>query len=136
MMKVQMMQVLKDHYGQELNIGDMVLGAKGGDRYRETKFIHAIVVGRTKQMVRLHQISETGDKQMALDSLKHRGTKLGGKVFPIELIRLEQNFLTRDEIDKHHDVSLDPNGVVLPKAVQMQRPSNVLKQNLTSPFNP
>ena len=129
MMKVQMMKVLKDHYGQELNIGDMVLGAVGG-AYRGTRFLHAVVVGRTKQMVRLHQISETGDKQVALDSLKQRGTKLGGKVFPSELIRLAQNFLTRDEIDKHHDVSLDPNGVVLPKA--KWQPS----KNLPSPFNP
>ena len=124
-----MMQILKDHYGQELNIGDMVLGARGGNRYQETRFVHAVVVGRTKQMVRLHQISKTGDKLTALDSLKHRGTKRGGKVFPSELIRLEQNFLTRDDIDKHHDVSLDPNGVVLPKAVQMQRTS----KKLTSP---
>ncbi len=129
-----MMQVLKDHYGQELNIGDMVLGAVGGGAYRGTRFLHAVVVGRTKKMVRLHQISQTGDKQLALDSLKHRGTKRGGKVFPSELIRLEQNFLTRDEIDEYHDVPLDPNGVVLPKAVQMQRPKRTLSQ-MVSLFN-
>ena len=52
-----MMEILLDHYGQELNLGDMVLGAQGGGRYKETRFLHAVVVGRTKKMVRLHQIT-------------------------------------------------------------------------------
>jgi hypothetical protein len=115
---------LHDHYGQELNLGDMVLGAVGGGRFRQTRFVHAVVVGRTKQMVRLHQISSNGDKQFALQTLKERGTKRGDRVLPTELIRLHEGFLTVAEIEANHDVSLDPNGVVLPKAVQILRPSN------------
>ena len=127
---------LYDHYGQELQLGDMVLGAVGGGRFRQTRFIHAVVVGRTKQMVRLHQVGSDGNKMVALDSLKHRGTKRGGRVLPEELIRLQENFLTVAEIEANHDVSLDPNGVVLPKAIQMLRPSNVRRaqQMSSAPF--
>ena len=116
-----MMEILLDHYGQELNLGDMVLGAQGGGRYKETRFLHAVVVGRTKKMIRLHQIHAKDNREQVLRRLKARGSKRGGKVFPEELIRLQESFITRDEIDKHHDVKLDPRGVVLPKALQSKR---------------
>ncbi len=128
------MDKLTDHYGQELNLGDMVLGAVGGGRFRQTRFIHAVVVGRTKAMVRLHQISDDGDRQYALETLKRRGTQRGGRVLPTELIRLQESFLTVAEVEANHDVSLDPNGVVLPKAVQMQRPSQQLRAAITAPY--
>ena len=110
---------LHDHYGQELNIGDMVLGAIAGGRWRQTRYIHSVVVGRTKAMIRLHQIPETGNKAEVLESLKNRGTKRGGKVIPEEVIRLTEGFLTVDEITTYSQVKMDPNGVVLPKALQL-----------------
>ena len=110
---------LHDHYGQELNIGDMVLGAIAGGRWRQTRYIHSVVVGRTKAMLRLHQISETGIKSEVLDSLKSRGTKRGGKVIPEEVIRLTEGFLTFDEVEEHSQVKMNPQGVVLPKALQL-----------------
>ena len=118
------MNKLYDYYGQELEIGDMVLGAVAGNRYQQTNFKHSVVVGRTKCMVRLHQINEKACKQDVLNSLKYRGTKRGGKVLPMELIRLEQGFMTRAEIDQYHEVKLSPEGVVLPKALQPVKPKN------------
>tara|TARA_R110002096_G_scaffold61408_1_gene152613 strand:- start:221 stop:613 length:393 start_codon:yes stop_codon:yes gene_type:complete len=130
------MNQLHDHYGQELNIGDMVLGAVAGGRWRQTRYIHSVVVGRTLAMVRLHQISETGLKPEVLESLKNRGTKRGGKVIPQEVIRLTKGFLSFDEVEKYSQVKIDPNGVVLPKALQMLPKSPVVQLGLTALFNP
>jgi hypothetical protein len=116
------MDKLQDHYDQELNIGDLVLGARPGGTYRHTVFTHGIIVGRTKSMIRLHQVNGQGDREYDKSTLASRGTKRGGKVLPSEVILLNKQYLTREEIDKYHDVSLDSHGIVLPKAIQAQRP--------------
>lgn len=95
-------QPLIDAFGRELNIGDIVLGAKGRpNNYVETVYMHSIVVGRTKAMLRLIQIDSYNlDKSSIEEVIERRGNGGGGgKINPAETILVMQGFLSEQEIE-------------------------------------
>ena len=91
---------LTDFYNQEVDVGDLVLGATAGGRFHKTQFTHAIIVGRTKQMLEVHSIGPWAnlDKAALLTSLEQRGHR-GGRLNPTEVIRIE-SILSEAEITK------------------------------------
>ena len=92
--------VLQDAFQREVGIGDIVLGAKGKrSNYQETVYMHSIVIGRTRAMVRLHQIGSYDiSKSNVLDSIEGRYGRGGGKVLPVEIILVHKDFLSEQEI--------------------------------------
>jgi len=105
---------LKDHYGQELNIGDLVLGAKAGGRFGITSFIHSIVIGRTKHMVQVHQVMHNQSPTEMLTSLRYRGC-IGGRVKPLDLIRVEKALFTPKALTKAQDKGRSDPTLPLPR---------------------
>lgn len=88
----------KDYFGQQLEIGDLVLGAKPGGRYRNTEFSTCVIIGETNKMVRCHQVYKPQDRADTLRSLEYR-CRRGGKALPEEFILLKKGYLTKQEID-------------------------------------
>lgn len=88
---------LRDYYNQDLNIGDLVLGAKEGGRYRNVSYVHSIVIGRTERMIQVHQVIGTDTPAKMLNTLNRRGY-LGGRVRPSEVIRVEEGLFTEAQI--------------------------------------
>lgn len=93
--------VLKDAFHRELKVGDLVLGAKGRpNHYIGTVYMHAVVIGRTRAMVRLHQIDSFNIcKGNVLQSIEGRYGRGGGKINPAEVILVDQGFLSEKEIE-------------------------------------
>ena len=93
---------LMDAFHRELNIGDLVLGAKGRpNHFIATVFTHAIVIGRTKAMVRLHQVNSYGltDTKEILQSIEGRYGRGGGKINPNEVILVNAGHLSPQVIE-------------------------------------
>ena len=91
---------LTDAFHQELNIGDLVLGAKTKKgNYGDTQFIHAIVVGRTDAMVRLHQVPSENlrDLQELLRTIERRGFQ-GGKILPREVVLVASGHIPENQV--------------------------------------
>lgn len=83
---------LQDHYGQDLEIGDVVLGAVAGGKFHKTQFKHSLIVGRTDFMICLHQLGMRDDVERIKETLRDRG-KQGGRINPAEVIRVSQGIL-------------------------------------------
>ncbi len=98
-MKQQKLEPLHDYYGTKVNIGDIVLGAKPGGRFKQTVFIHAIVIGRTAKMLEVHQIDSNAGVYEVTDGLERRGMK-GGRLLSEEIIVVEPGYLRETVINK------------------------------------
>lgn len=88
----------KDYFGQQLEVGDLVLGAKPGGRYRNTEFNTCVIIGETVKMIRCHQVYKPEDRADTLRSLMER-MRRGGKAHPEEFILLKKGYLTKREIE-------------------------------------
>lgn len=88
----------KDYFGQPLEVGDLILGAKPGGRFRNTEFATCVVIGETEQLIRCHQVYDPQDRTKSLESLKER-MRVGGKARPEEFILLKKGYLSKQEVE-------------------------------------
>lgn len=88
----------KDYFGSTLDVGDIVMGATPRkNHYQDVSYSFAVVIGKTKKMVRLHKIGESLEavKQfhtnpaLLSENLVHRRNRRGGAVPPEGLIKTQ-----------------------------------------------
>ena len=98
---------LKDYFGADVNIGDLVFGATPRKNYyQDTSYSVAVVIDRTAAMVRLHKLGEQQkdfhlNKEQVLEAVASRYGSRGGKVNPQSLINLGRpTGLTKEQFDK------------------------------------
>ena len=129
-------QPLLDAFGRELNIGDIVLGARGRpNNYVETVYMHSIVIGRTKAMLRLHQVDSYNLNKIIIEaSIEQRYGRGGGKINPAETILVLQGFLSEQEMEDALDKG--KAALVLPAAPLFSTSSlTPSPSNSSNPFN-
>jgi hypothetical protein len=88
------LEPLKDHFGKVINVGDIVLGAKAGNKYVDTTYHFAVVVSRTNKLIRVSQLANAHphvDKSMVEASLISRNGRPAGKVVPYAVINTGVN---------------------------------------------
>lgn len=124
---------LKDYFGNTVNVGDLLLCAKGG--YSRTggmtEFQQVLVVGRTERMLRVMQApTDYGEGQLSktercLEVWKNRG-RPGGTFVPYMGILLSKRHVKAEEIYKVQDKGWDG------KVVAVSTPSSVMGHLLSS----
>lgn len=112
----------KDYYGNQVEVGDLVLGAKPGGRFRLTEFTEAIVIGETAAMLRVCQVIDSRKLESCEEMIRDRGRR-GGRLNPNEIIVLKKGYLTKERIkelkelgekDRTVHVSTALNNIVFP----------------------
>lgn len=114
------MNKLRDYFGNEINVGDIVLGATARrNHFQDTSYSIAVVIGRTKGMLRLHKLGEQKhdlklSKKEILERVESRYGRKGGRVLPGLVISLniptgitQQEF--DDAVNKQATRNLAPN---------------------------
>jgi len=87
----------KDFYGNQVQIGDLVLGAKPGGRYRITEFTESVVIDETDAMLRVCQIGDSRKLESSEQRIRDRGRR-GGRLHPEEIIVIKKGYLTKERI--------------------------------------
>jgi hypothetical protein len=97
----------RDYFGNDVGIGDIVLGAKARkNNYQDTSYVFSVVLAKTKGMLRLHQLGASActlklSKGQILDSVRSRGGRRGGAIGPCNVIHTGVNTgITEQEFTK------------------------------------
>jgi len=100
---------LCDFFNAPLNTGDLVLGAIGSNKYHQTKFKIAVVVGRTAKMVKIVQlIAQQTDVStltpdvvcdMVFSRFVGKG-RIGARFFSDELVKFKHQLINQQDIDR------------------------------------
>jgi hypothetical protein len=105
----------KDYFGNDIEVGDVLLGAKAGGKFFDTVYSFVVVVSKTPKLLRVSQLAidspEKVTKDIVMESLNNRRGRKAGRVHPHCFIRTKVNVnLTQAEmeaaIDKTPPVSL------------------------------
>lgn len=108
----------RDHFGKDINVGDILLGAKAGGKYVDTSFTFVVVVSKTKKLIRVHQCNGTNPRTITAsivrEELKNRAGRPAGKAVPQAFLNIGVNVgLTQKEMEdiieagKHTTSSVD-----------------------------
>jgi hypothetical protein len=96
-MTLQKNNLHNDYFGTPINVGDIVLGAKGKrNDFQDTTYCFSVVVAKTKGMIRLHQLGDqkkctTMPKDEILEQVKCRGGRKGGRMISANVVNLGIN---------------------------------------------
>lgn len=94
----------RDHFGREIEVGDILLGAKAGGKYVDTVYHFAVVVTKTTKLLRVHQLNGFTSPHnitaaIVKERLKERAGRPAGKVIPQTLLKTGVNVgLTQQEM--------------------------------------
>lgn len=95
----------KDYFGTEVNVGDIVLSARGAkSHYQDTEYAFCVIIKKTPKMIRVHKLGNhpadlCASKATLLTAVKERQGRQGGKVVPYNVIYLKSTGITEQEFD-------------------------------------
>lgn len=94
----------RDYFGKDINVGDILLGARAGGRYVDTSFNFVVVVSKTKRLIRVHQCNGTDPRTITAsivrEGLKKRAGRPAGKAVPQAFLNTGVNVgLTQKEME-------------------------------------
>jgi hypothetical protein len=94
----------KDYFGNDIQVGDVLLGAKAGGKFFDTVYSFVVVVSKTPKLLRVSQLAinspEKVTKDIVIESLTNRRGRKAGRVHPNCFIRTKVNVnLTQAEME-------------------------------------